>query len=277
MTTVRALLEEGARALSGDEARREAALLLRHVLGVSEAWLVAHADDAIEMPQAVAYRALIERRGRGEPVAYILGVRGFRDLALEVSREVLIPRPETELLVELALQRIPADADYVIADLGTGSGAIALAIAQARARAQVLASDASEAALSVARRNADRNHVVNVAFAQGDWCAALGDMRFDMIVSNPPYIAAGDPHLREGDLRFEPPQALASGVDGLDAIRTIVRDARAHLHDGGWLMLEHGYEQGAAVRDLFNVNGYVDGFTARDIEGRERVSGARCV
>jgi release factor glutamine methyltransferase len=272
---VRDLLGGGERALPGDEARREAALLLRHVLGVSEAWLVAHGGESIDPSHAANYRALIERRARGEPVAYLTGTRGFHELDLHVTPDVLIPRPETELLVDQALQRIPMDADCAVADLGTGSGAIALAIAKARPRARVVATDASEAALQIADANAQRLGLRNVELAQGDWCAALGDLAFDLIVSNPPYIAEGDPHLQQGDLRFEPPAALTSGVDGLDAIRIIVRDARAHLRPGGWLMLEHGFEQGLAVRELLVAEDYTEIFTIRDLEGRERVSGGR--
>ncbi len=272
---VRDLLGEGARALPGAEARREAALLLRHVLGVSEAWLIAHGGESIDPSRAAPYHALIERRARGEPVAYLTGTRGFHELDLHVSPDVLIPRPETELLVDLALQRIPTDAARSVADLGTGSGAIALAIAKARPRAHVVATDSSEAALRVAQDNAVRLGLHNVQFRRGDWCAALRDMRFDMIVSNPPYIAEGDPHLGEGDLRFEPSTALASGMDGLDAILVIVRDARAHLREDGWLMFEHGLDQGPAVRDLLTVQGYAEVFTERDLGHRERVSGAR--
>lgn len=283
MPRVRDLLEQAARVLPGAESRREAVLLLRHVLGVADAWLVAHADDAIDAGRAAIFHALIARRARGEPVAYLTGTRGFHALELQVTPDVLIPRPETELLVELALARIPRspdeaqrNPDYRITDLGTGSGAIALAIAQARPNARVLATDASKAALEIARENARRLHLANVGFAQGDWCAALGDRcDFDLIVSNPPYIAERDPHLREGDLRFEPRAALASGADGLDAIRTIVRDARAHLREGGWLLLEHGFEQGAQVRALLEQSGYRDAFTERDLEGRERVSGGK--
>ncbi|MGN6313584.1 MAG: peptide chain release factor N(5)-glutamine methyltransferase, partial [Rhodanobacteraceae bacterium] len=220
--------------------------------------------------------ALIARRARGEPIAYLIGSRGFHALELRVSPDVLIPRPETELLVELALARIPVDAECRVADLGTGSGAIALSIARERPRARVLATDASGAALAVARDNARRLNLTNVGFAQGDWCAALGDgCDFDLIVSNPPYIAEDDPHLREGDLRFEPRAALASGADGLDAICAIVRDARAHLRGGGWLLLEHGFAQGAQVRALLQESGYREVFTERDLEGRERTTGAR--
>jgi release factor glutamine methyltransferase len=157
----------------------------------------------------------------------------------------------------------------------SGSGAIALAIAKARPRAKLVATDASNAALEVAHVNAARLAIDNVEFCQGDWCVPLGDARFDVIVSNPPYVAEGDPHLHEGDLRFEPAAALASGDDGLDAIRIIIRDARAHLHEGGWLMFEHGFDQGADVRDLLLNHGYAEVFTRQDLEGRERVSGGR--
>jgi release factor glutamine methyltransferase len=275
MMTVGAALRLGVETLSGDDARREAALLLGHVLGVSHAWLIAHADEEINANRVDAYRTLIARRARGEPIAYLTGARGFHALELRVTPDVLIPRPETELLVELALQRIPVDADCMVADLGTGSGAVALAIAHARPRARVVATDSSEAALRVAQANAERLGLRNVAFAQGDWCAALGDRRFDVMVSNPPYVAEHDPHLSEGDLRFEPRTALSSGADGLDAIRLIVRDARAHLRKDGWLLLEHGFDQGAAVRDLFTRHGYAEPFTECDLEGRERDSGGR--
>jgi len=257
------------------DARREAALLLRHVLGVSDAWLVAHPDDAVEVAHAVAFQHLIERRARGEPVAYLTGTRGFHAIELRVAPSVLIPRAETEVLVDLALQCIPVDVDCRVADLGTGSGAIALAIAHARTQARVVATDINEAALDVARENAGRLRIGNVEFRQGNWYAGLGDGRFDVIVSNPPYIAEGDPHLHEGDLRFEPSTALASGADGLDAIRMIVPGAREHLRNGGWLLLEHGFDQGGDVRDLLLDHGYAEVFTRHDLEGRERVSGGR--
>jgi release factor glutamine methyltransferase len=275
MMRVRDLLGEGTRALPGDEARRDAALLLRHVLGVSDAWLVAHADDALDAAQEAAFQRLVERRACGEPVAYLTGTRGFHAIELQVAPGVLIPRAETEVLVDLALQCIPDDVACRVADLGTGSGAIALAIAHARPRARVIATDISAAALDVARGNARHLRIGNVEFRQGDWYAGLGDEPCDVIVSNPPYIAEGDPHLHEGDLRFEPPAALSSGADGLDAIRVIVGDARGHLRNGGWLLLEHGFDQGADVRDLLLDHGYAEVFTRPDLEGRERASGAR--
>ena len=273
--TVRGLLAEAQAALPGDDARSEAELLLAHALGANRAWLIAHRDDALAPALAGQMRCCVARRVSGEPVAYIVGRRGFHAVELALTPDVLIPRPETELLVELALARIPHDRRVEIADLGTGSGAIALAIAQTRPLAQVLATDASTAALDVARGNAQRLGLSNVAFAQGDWCAALNAQRFELIVSNPPYIAEGDEHLLQGDLRFEPRAALASGADGLDAIRAIVRDARNHLNAGGWLLLEHGFDQGAAVRVLLQQSGFADVFTARDLESRERVSGGR--
>ena len=246
-----------------------------HALDVERAWLYAHNDDVVDAARAEKFHALIARRATGEPLAYIIGRRGFFSLDLEVTPAVLIPRPETELLVELALQKIPAGEPADIADLGTGSGAVALALAQARPHARVRATDTSAAALDVTRNNAERLGIRNIAFMQGDWCEALGAARFDVIVSNPPYIAAGDAHLAQGDLRFEPAAALASGIDGLDAIRVIVRDAPTHLKPGGWLLFEHGYDQGAAARALLQQYGYVQVSTALDLEQRDRVSCGR--
>lgn len=250
----------------------DADLLLAHALGRSRTWLLAHGDDGITAAEAARFTALVERRAAGEPVAYLTGSRGFWTLDLAVTPATLVPRPETELLVELALERIPADAQARVADLGTGSGAIALAIAKERPRARVLATDAREAALEVARGNARRNRIGNVEFRHGDWLAPLHGERFDLIASNPPYIALGDPHLDEGDLRFEPPSALSSGSDGLDAIRAIARAAPAHLRAGGWLLLEHGREQGGAVRALLHEAGFAEVATERDLEGRDRVT-----
>lgn len=255
--------------------RVDAEVLLIHVLDKPRSWLIAHADDMLAPALADAYAAYVARREAGEPVAYIVGRRGFWSLDLEVTRATLIPRPETERLVELALERLPSDNASRVADLGTGSGAIALAIAHERPRSHVVATDASADALAVAQRNAQRHNMTNVSFLQGQWFAPLHDQRFDMVVSNPPYIESADPHLARGDLRFEPLSALAAGRDGLDDIRVIVRDATHHLTPRGWLLIEHGWNQGEAVRMLLHNAGFVEIFTERDMEQRERVSAGR--
>jgi release factor glutamine methyltransferase len=269
---LRELLARASARIGGDAARLEAELLLAHMLGVSRAKLYAWPELVPDADSRARFERAIEARAAGEPVAYLLGHREFWKLDLSVSPAVLIPRPETERLVELALERIAPDRAVRIADLGTGSGAIALAIASERPRARVLATDASADALVVARANAERLAVRNVTFAQGDWCDALGALRFDVIVSNPPYIAEGDPHLDAGDLPREPRSALASGVDGLDAIRRIVACAPAQLDPGGWLLLEHGWEQASHVRALLVGAGFVAVESARDDAGHERVS-----
>lgn len=252
--------------------RVDAEWLLLHVLQQSHGWLFAHRDDPLPPAAADAFDALVRRRMDGEPVAYLTGTRGFWSLVLEVDSAVLVPRPETELLVELALARLSADEPLRVADLGTGSGAIALAIAHERPRARMVAVDASVAALDLAARNARRLGLQNVDFRPGDWCEPLRGEHYDLVASNPPYIASGDPHLSQGDLRFEPAMALASGADGLDAIRRIVRDAPAHLAPRGWLLLEHGREQGAAVRALMQEAGLCDIATHQDLERRDRVT-----
>jgi release factor glutamine methyltransferase len=206
-------------------------------------------------------------------VAYLTGEREFYGLPLRVTRDVLIPRPETELLVDLALERLPNRAGRVV-DLGTGSGAVAVAIAHAAPDAEVVAIDASPAALAVARENA-RRHGAAIRFVEGDWFAGLAGERFDLIVSNPPYVAAGDGHLGEGDLRFEPRAALVGGPDGLDAIRAIVAGAKAHLAAGGWLLFEHGFDQAERCRSLLGMYGYADIEGWRDLAGIARVAGGR--
>ena len=266
---------ETALSLDAATARIEAQSLMQHVLNVSRAWLLAHDDAVLDAAQETAYADLLQRRLHGEPLAYLLGEREFYGLVFKVTPATLIPRPETELLVELALERIPQPSTPRILDLGTGSGAIALSIAHARPHSLVLACDASAAALSVARENAQRLNCSNATFQQSNWYAVLADQRFDLIVSNPPYVAAHDPHLQQGDLRFEPLSALASGDDGLANIRRIVAQARAHLEPGGWLLLEHGYDQADAVRELLLAAGFSDVFSARDLAGIERCSGGR--
>lgn len=254
-------------------APEDATLLLLHVLERSHAWLYAHGDTRLAPVRAERFEALVARRAAGEPVAYLTGRRGFWTLDLTVTPDTLIPRPETELLVEQALERLPPGRSLRVADLGTGSGAVALAIASERPLARVIATDRSRGALEVARANARRHGLEGrVEFRQGDWCAPLAGERCDLVASNPPYIAEADPHLAQGDLRHEPPGALASGVDGLDAIRILVASVPAHLDPGGWLLLEHGHDQGAAVRALLEAGGFVDVATVRDLEDRDRVS-----
>ena len=261
--------------LSSRDARAEAQLLLIRALGVSKARLAAHPELAVEAQRNARYLQYIERRLAGEPVAYILGEREFYGLDFHVTPAVLIPRPETELLVELALARIPENEPRQVLDLGTGSGCIAVTLAHLRPRTRGVATDVSEAALQVARQNARRHAAHNVEFRRGDGFAPVLAERFDVIVSNPPYVAANDPHLRQGDLRFEPEQALTSGVDGLGLIRAIIVQAPARLLAGGWLLLEHGYNQGSAVAELLAAAGLGSVFTELDIAGLPRVSGAR--
>jgi release factor glutamine methyltransferase len=272
MPELRQILADATRRLGE---RVDAEALLLHVLDKPRSWLIAHDTDALDAATVAAYEALVARRAAGEPVAYLTGRRGFWSLDLDVTPATLIPRPETELLVELALQRLPPGRPLQVADLGTGSGAIALAIAHERPQARVAAVDASGEALAVARGNAHRLGIGNVRFLQGDWMTPLSGESFAVIVSNPPYIEADDPHLGQGDLRFEPASALASGVDGLDAIRQIVAAAQARLEPGGWLLLEHGWNQGGPVCALLAAAGYAEVATFQDLEGRDRVSGGR--
>ncbi|MBU8975409.1 peptide chain release factor N(5)-glutamine methyltransferase [Lysobacter sp. MMG2] len=270
--TVGALLAAATRQLPGDEARAEAERLLGHALGVGSTWLYTHRDDVPAAVETADFERLLERRLAGEPVAYLLGRRGFWRFDLQVTPATLIPRPETERLVELALERLPADRPLRVADLGTGTGAIALAIAHERPMATVIATDASADALEVARANAQSLGLAGVEFREGDWLAPLTGESFDLIASNPPYIAEDDAHLSQGDLRFEPRAALASGADGLDDIRRIAAGALAHLRPGGWLLVEHGWDQGAAVRAVFEAAGLEAVQTEQDWERRDRVT-----
>jgi release factor glutamine methyltransferase len=273
--TVGSALRAAAARLPGDEARAEAEALLAHAVERPRSWLFAHATDPLSAVVAARLDAYVARRVAGEPVAQITGRRGFWTLDLEVTADTLIPRPETETLVELALARLPAGPARVL-DLGTGTGAIALALASERDDLDVTAVDASDAALAVALRNASA-HRLALRLLHGSWFAPVAGERFAMVVSNPPYLADDDPHRHEGDLRFEPTAALVSGVDGLDAIRAIVAAAPAHLEAGGWLLLEHGWTQGDAVRAILAGAGFVDVATMRDLEGRDRVSLGRAL
>ncbi|MES2077175.1 MAG: peptide chain release factor N(5)-glutamine methyltransferase [Pseudomonadota bacterium] len=251
-------------------------ILLCHALGLSRVGLITQSERLLTQDEAQRLAALLARRLAGEPIAYIVGRREFFGLPFEVTPAVLIPRPDTELLVELALERLPAGGRLL--DMGTGSGAIAVALAHSRRDAAVTALDVSTEALAVAGRNAASNGVA-LRLLHSDWYAALqgdhGDEVFDLIVSNPPYIASGDRHLAEGDLRFEPVGALTDHADGLAALRRIVAGAPRHLVAGGWLLMEHGYDQSAAVRELLRTQGYAEVQSWCDLAGIERVSGGR--
>ena len=277
MTTVDAALRD---ARSRGVERLDAHLLLAHVLGQSRAWLLAHGDDALSDPQGVAFAALVARRAAGEPFAYLVGEREFHGLALAVSDAVLVPRPDTETLVEWALELLQGESgsvdDPAVLDLGTGSGAIALALKHACPRARVWAGERSASALAVARANAQRL-ALDVRFAQGDWWDALAGAPdapvFDLVVSNPPYIAADDPHLAA--LTHEPLSALVADEDGLADIRRIADGARGRLRAGGWLLFEHGWQQASAVQAILQRSGFGEVSTRVDIEGRARCTGGR--
>lgn len=248
-------------------------ILLCHATGLSRVQLITRSDQLLTEDEAARLDGLLRRRLAGEPIAYIVGKREFFGLDFEVSEAVLIPRPDTELIVELAIERLPQQGRLL--DMGTGSGAIAVSVAHARPDAAVTALDVSEAALAVARRNAAGNRA-RVRFLHSDWFGALGGgERFELIASNPPYIAAGDEHLSQGDLRFEPTGALTDHADGLSALRTIIEGSPAHLAAGGWLLMEHGYDQAASVRALLDAAGYREVQSWRDLAGIERVSGGR--
>ncbi|NVN88948.1 MAG: peptide chain release factor N(5)-glutamine methyltransferase [Rhodopseudomonas sp.] len=249
----------------------EARLLLRHVLGCSPAWLEAHRDDALPGESAERFDALVARRAAGEPVAYLTGTREFYGRDFAVSPAVLIPRPETELLVDLGKEAVAGIKAPRILDLGAGSGCVAISLALELPHADLTAVDISPAALAVAQGNAARLGA-RVRFLKSDWFAALENQCFDLIVGNPPYVAAGDPHLDSGDLRFEPALALACGVDGLDAIRHILTHAPAHLNPGARLLFEHGYDQAEAIAELLRT-GFAQPDQHRDLAGIVRVSG----
>lgn len=254
----------------------DAQVLLAHVLERERGWLHAHATDPLPRGAAEAFMALAGRRRDGEPVAYLTGRREFWGLSLAVDRTVLIPRPETETLVECALSRLAQDRPVSVADLGTGSGAIALAIAHARPLAAVVGTDRVTPALFVAEGNARRLGCRNVQFVASDWYRALSPVaRFDLITSNPPYVAEGDPHVGEGDLRFEPIGALTSGPEGLDALSIVIAGARERLVAGGWLVVEHGFDQASPVGRLFTTAGFRDVESIRDLGGVPRVAAGR--
>jgi release factor glutamine methyltransferase len=274
--TIKVLLLDAAQRLQGiDTARLDAEVLLAKVLGVDRGHLYSHDDDVAEAGQQARYIQMLNERARGKPIAHIIGSREFWSMSLQINQHTLIPRPETEHLVECALDVIPEEYACNLADLGTGSGAIALAIARERPRCKIIATDISEQALTVATRNATRLGIHNISFQQGDWCKALRSAKVEVLVSNPPYIEENDPHLTQGDVRFEPRSALVSGADGLDAITQIVSQCHHHLRPGGWLMLEHGYQQAEAVRELMKKHQLVSIKTYPDHAGLDRVTVAK--
>ena len=262
--------------ISNNQAKCELLLLLQHALNVDHAWLITHENDVLQASNHAEFEALLKRRLNGEPVAYILGCREFYGLNLKVTADTLIPRPDTETLVEAALAKISPQEKSQILDLGTGTGAIALAIAKHCPQSLVTAVDASQAALNVAIENAQNLAITNINFILSDWFAALirenNEQKFDIIVSNPPYIEASDAHLIQGDLRFEPLSALASGADGLDAIRAIITQAPQHLNPHGLLLLEHGYNQASKVADLLKQAGFRETSHCQDLAGIDRVT-----
>ncbi|HEX7813022.1 MAG TPA: peptide chain release factor N(5)-glutamine methyltransferase [Burkholderiales bacterium] len=279
-STIGKLLDDGVRALSVragvEEARREVQVLLGHSLGVSRAWLTAHRDDSADAGIATRFRMLLKQRTVGQPVAYLTGRREFYGREFRVTPDVLIPRPDTETLVDAALGKLPKDAQRSVLDLGTGSGCIGVTLALERPAARVAAVEMSPSALRIAQENADTLGA-RIEFLQGTWLTPLTGRFFDLIVANPPYIAAGDPHLQRGDLRFEPAMALAAGEDGLVEIRRIVGDAPGYLNPGGWLLFEHGFDQADACRDLLRDTGFGDLTSLADLAGIPRVAGGRLV
>ena len=255
--------------------RIDARLLLQHLLGVDHAFLLTYPDQVLTSQQTQEFFRLVKRRIDGMPIAYLTGERAFYDLTFKVTEAVLIPRPETELLVELALKLVPADQFSRILDLGTGSGAIAITIAKHRPHSQVTAVDLSADAIVVSGWNAKNLQVDNLRFITGNWFDELLGERFDLIISNPPYVAESDPHLQQGDLRFEPQIALSAGVDGLSCIRHIIDAAPKYLVNSGWLLLEHGYDQAVECRRLLEKMDFRNICCYPDLAGIMRITGGQ--
>lgn len=274
MTIIASLLRS-AELPDSPTARLDAELLLAAALGKPRSFLHTWPERIVSSEAALTFASHLQRRRTGEPVAYILGQQGFWKLDLDVAPHTLIPRPETEMLVEAALELVPAFAPTRVLDLGTGTGAIALALASERPVWQVTAVDRVLEAVALAESNRQRLHLDNAKVLSSHWFSSLEGQRFDLIISNPPYIAAEDPHLAEGDVRFEPSSALVAGTDGLDDLRMIIEQAPNYLNGDGWLLLEHGYDQGSAVRDLLSGHGFEKIQTRRDLGDHERITFGR--
>ena len=281
MTKIQQALQQAAAALKTlphSAPDLEAAVLLCHLLDKPRSYLYAWPEQTLDETQQQTYAQLIQRRLRGEPIAHITGLREFWSLSLKITPATLIPRPDTELLVERGLHHLQGLHSARVADLGTGSGAIALAIASECLDCQVDATDRSSEALAIARENAERLHIGHVRFLLGDWFAALpADRRYDLILSNPPYIPEQDAHLQQGDLPREPRFALVAGADGLNDIRILCTEAGRYLKPGGWLLLEHGFDQAREVRELLRQQGFLEIASHLDLAGQDRITeGRRC-
>lgn len=277
MTTIKQTLSDARQRLQAGSATpaADATVLLCHVLGCSPAHLVAWPEQELSKDQQSRFSELLKQRVQGRPVAYITGTREFWSLSLQVSQDVLIPRPETETLVEFVLETFSGRATLEVADLGTGSGAIACALASEQPDWHILATDASASALALAQTNAASSALENIRFRQGHWFEALGDRHFDLIVSNPPYVADDDLHLDQGDLRFEPGAALAAGARGMDALSHLASHAGGFLKASGWLVVEHGYDQQQAVYACFAQAGFQDIVQRSDLAGLPRMTAGR--
>lgn len=274
MTSIKTALEDAGAQLTAhsESARLDAEILLAHVLNVTRTFLYTHATDALDASILEAYQTLLLRRLTGEPIAYLTGIKEFWSIPLSVNDATLIPRPETELLVESILTRLSTHEEASILDLGTGTGAIAIALAVTKPRWKITAVDVSFATLSVAKHNALTHDLHNITFIQSDWFGSIPEQKFDAIVSNPPYIEENDPHLYVGDVRFEPKLALTSGPTGLNALTTIIQQARPYLKKPGILLLEHGYNQAAAVKDLLTQAHFDAIACIHDLQNHPRVS-----
>ncbi|PSF15076.1 peptide chain release factor N(5)-glutamine methyltransferase [Marinobacter shengliensis] len=271
--TCETLLNNAIEQIGGDSPRLDAELLLSHVTGLGRTSFRAWPEREVAPDQAQAFRELVAERVKGLPIAYLLGQQEFWSLPLKVSPSTLIPRPDTECLVETALE-LPLPDNARVLDLGTGTGAIALALASEKAKWQIMASDRVEEAVELARENS-RSLQLPITVVQSHWFGQISESGFDLLISNPPYIPASDGHLHEGDVRFEPPSALVAGDDGLDDIRLLVTEGFKRLNPGGWMLLEHGYDQGDAVRDLFAKAGWLNIETRKDYGGNDRMTLAR--
>ena len=274
MTSITQLFQENTKQLEAvsDTARLDIELLLCSILKKERTFLHAWPEHELTQEQLKNFKQQLEQRLQGKPIAHILGERGFWSLNLKVTKDTLIPRPDTERLVELTLERTPEKSQWKILDLGTGTGAIALSLAKERSTCSITATDQSVAALNIAKQNAANNKISNIEFIQSNWFSKLGNQQFNIIVTNPPYIRNNDPHLQQGDVRFEPLSALAAGEDGLDDIRNIIKGCKNYLDDEGVLLIEHGYDQADEVCELLSNAGFINVSNFKDYNGNPRVS-----